>query len=154
MKKHLYTIISILAFAFVLSGCDKDIRAPYYHDYVTYGVLDFVNESYSSVTFFVPAKGEGLPPVLDEWYMTSFYEVNSHSMLPLDCMYDYVKSPIETYGKGEAVPFYVFDTQTLKDNEWKDVVEGEMWLAVYTYTATRIIELGKKVTYPEVKTAE
>lgn len=147
--KKLVEITVFAVLSIFLAGCHKDVSIPYYHDvYYSDGVLDFVNDSYSSVTFFVPAKGAGLPAELDDWHKASFYEVGSHSSMPLNCMYDNFKSPVETYAKGDVVPFYVFDSKTLSENEWADIVAGKKWLAVYEYNATQLIEMGKKVTYP------
>jgi len=150
MKKNII-ILAIISLTAIVAGCDKaDVYCSEYYYYKSPTVIEFVNNSNYAVSFFIPAKGEnGLPSELNDWYKNSFYRVESHGSLSLDCMYDNVTSPVETYGVGETVPFYVFETRTLDENEWSKIVGDKMWIALYNYNATHILELGKCVKYPE-----
>lgn len=151
--KRLIHIAIIMALAAMVAGCDKDAYSFYEGDYAPDRyVLQFVNTTESTVSFFVPSRAVGsLPKELDEWYKANFYDVEPHASLVLYSVYDGKESPIETYKRGEKVPFYVFDKKVLEEKTWTEIVDGEMWLAKYEYTATRILEMGKRVTYPEVE---
>lgn len=111
-------------------------------------VIQFVNMSEDSVSFFVPEAGKELPDTLNSYYSRSFYVVDGCSSMLMDCMFDGRQDPIETYGKGARVPFYVFDTKALRERGWKEIVGAGAWLGKYEYTAEEILRMNKRVTYP------
>ena len=121
-------------------------------------VFCVVNLSDDSITWYVPARGEGdtpgeygrLPEEKDE-NEEEFHEIEMGDLdiVMIDEKDDsYEDMNLMTYGPNDTMPIYIFDTEVLQNSEWSEIVAEQKWLDVYWYTAQQMIDLKKTIEYP------
>lgn len=152
---RIYSIITVLAAALLISGCNKyyDGIEDSENKYVEHNSRFLILRNYSSddTVWFIPDKdcATTLPAVLDEWHKISVFEVEAHSSydLTFDSTDNYV-TPVETYGVNDKMVFYVFKKSVWEANDWATLVSGKMWSGKCELSVDDARALNGFVTYP------
>ena len=126
-----------------LGSDDSDITGT---DSSKHMLFVMMNMSDDDICWFVPRNGRISNEMTEE---TADY---IHTLAAGDVDPYYIKDdssdPIWTYKVNDAMPIYVFKASTLEQNDWKTVVDNEMWETVKKFTADDIIEASKLLCYP------
>lgn len=150
MKKYIFSVLFFVAAFFTCVSCyrslDTIVDTPQ-----NYYLLTLDNQSDVDVIWFVPfhkggsSTAEQLPESLEGTKNCQF-ETEAHNRLSVRISQS-KGSPFESYKKDDVVPFYVFDAKVFKEESWTGILEGEKWLAKFSYSAKEVIDMDKKIVY-------
>ena len=150
MKK---TIFALILATLAATACSKyyDDYSWWNYDYSDASFATLCNYSSEATVWFIPEKkyADNLPEELTEWHKISVYEIAPRESLTLtfDSDDDYV-TPIETYGTGDSMVFYVFHKSDWDTHSWKELREGRMWTGWCSLSVSQMLEKNSKLTYP------
>lgn len=160
IMKRILLASAFFALALLVGSCTKDA----YYDYVEeHFLLCIKNLTDSDVLMYVPPRAEA--PLFEQplekpaeifplFCRYDFYTVKAHQSTNLYVTERGTLSSIETYLPEDAVTFYFFDPEVLgpmdemNDEKWAAIIDGEKWLARYTYTAQQVIDMDKVISFP------
>ena len=105
-----------------------------------------MNTSSEDIYWFVPKNGH-ISNIMDT-DLAQYLHPLAADDLDVYKIKDGSSDPIWTYSTDSEMPVYFFKASVIESNDWKNIVDNQMWEAVYKYTATQMIDAGKIVAYP------